>query len=170
LVGTVVTPDTMGCQREIDTKIVAKQGGRSTTVSTCSQLRSLNLLALRLIAVRSVMASVGLPAWKETSQEEEVRHLSERLLPHGLAVARNAEGKLCLFVVIDRAAMFAVLELVEKADMRVAAAFLESLVEPVPHRIHTVLTDSGIQFVGLPKNRQGPTAAIVSRGSVSFVE
>jgi transposase InsO family protein len=28
----------------------------------------------------------------------------------------------------------------------------------MPHRIHTVLTDKGIQFADLPKNRQGPTA------------
>jgi hypothetical protein len=34
----------------------------------------------------------------------------------------------------------AVIELVEKADMRVAAAFLKALVGAVPYRIHTVLT------------------------------
>src|SRR5271156_5750395 len=42
--------------------------------------------------------------------------------------------------------------------MRAAAAFLQALVEAVPYRIHTVLTDNGIQFADLPKNRQGPTA------------
>jgi transposase InsO family protein len=51
-----------------------------------------------------------------------------------------------------------VVELVEKADMQAAAVFLEALVEAVPYRIHTVLTDNGIQFADLPKNRQGMTA------------
>lgn len=75
-----------------------------------------------------------------------------------LAEVRTAEGKLYLFVAIDPASKFAVVELVEKADMRVAASFLEEVVEAVPYRIHTVLTDNGIQFADLPKDRQGPTA------------
>jgi len=75
-----------------------------------------------------------------------------------LAEVRTAQGKLYLFVGIDRTSKFVVVELVEKADMRAATAFLEALVEAVPYRIHTVLTDNGIQFADLPKNRQGPTA------------
>jgi transposase InsO family protein len=75
-----------------------------------------------------------------------------------LAEVRTAEGKLYLFVAIDRTSKFAVVELVEKADMQAAAAFLEALVEAVPYRIHTVLTDNGIQFADLPKNRGGITA------------
>jgi transposase InsO family protein len=75
-----------------------------------------------------------------------------------LAEVRTAEGKLYLFVAIDRTSKFVVVELVERADMQAAAAFLEALVKAVPYRIHTVLTDNGIQFADLPKNRQGPTA------------
>ena len=75
-----------------------------------------------------------------------------------LAEVRTAEGKLYLFVAIDRTSKFVVVELVKKADMQAAAAFLEALVEAVPYRIPTVLTDNGIQFADLPKNRQGPTA------------
>ena len=75
-----------------------------------------------------------------------------------LAEVRTAEGKLYLFVAIDRTSKFAVVELVEKADMQAAAAFLEALVEAVPYHIHTVLTDNGIQFADLPKNRGGLTA------------
>jgi transposase InsO family protein len=75
-----------------------------------------------------------------------------------LAEVRTAEGKLYLFVAIDRTSKFAVVELVEKADMQAAAAFLAALVEAVPYRIHTVLTDNGIQFADLPKNRGGLTA------------
>jgi transposase InsO family protein len=75
-----------------------------------------------------------------------------------LAEVRTAEGKLYLFVAIDRTAKFAFVELVERADMRAAATFLEALVSAVPYQIHTVLTDNGIQFAYLPKNRGGLTA------------
>jgi transposase-like protein len=75
-----------------------------------------------------------------------------------LAKVRTAEGKLYLFVAIDRTSKFTFVELVERADMRTAAAFLEALVAAVPYRIHTVLTDNGIQFADLPKNRNGITA------------
>ena len=79
-----------------------------------------------------------------------------------LAEVRTAEGKLYLFVAIDRTSKFAVVELVEKADMQAATAFLEALVGAVPYRIHTVLTDNGIQFADLPKNRGGLTMAWTS--------
>ena len=75
-----------------------------------------------------------------------------------LAEVRTAEGKLYLFVAIDRTSKFAVVELVGKADMRAAAALLEALLQAVPYRIHTVLTDNSIQFANLTKNRQRPTA------------
>ena len=75
-----------------------------------------------------------------------------------LAEVRTAEGKLYLLVAIDRTSKFVAVELVEKADMQAAAAFLQALVEAVPYRIHTVLTDNGIQFADRPKNRKGPTA------------
>jgi transposase InsO family protein len=75
-----------------------------------------------------------------------------------LAEVRTAEGKLYLFVAIDRTSKFAFVQLVEQADMRAASSFLEALLQAVPYRIHTVLTDNGIQFADLPRNRQGPTA------------
>jgi len=75
-----------------------------------------------------------------------------------LAEVRTAEGKLYLFVAIDRTSKFAFVELVERADTQAASSFLEALLRTVPYRIHTVLTDNGIQFADLPKNRQGPTA------------
>ena len=37
-------------------------------------------------------------------------------------------------------------------------AFLEALIEAVPYDLHTILTDNGIQFADLPKNRDGWTA------------
>jgi transposase InsO family protein len=71
---------------------------------------------------------------------------------------KTAQGKLYLFVAIDRTSKFAVAQLVHKANMQAACAFLEALVAAVPYRVEIVLTDNGIQFADLPKNRSGPTA------------
>jgi len=38
----------------------------------------------------------------------------------------------------------------EKADRPTAVSFLEVLIDAVPYRLHTVLTDNGIQFPELP--------------------
>jgi transposase InsO family protein len=63
-----------------------------------------------------------------------------------IAEVRTAEGKLHMFVAIDRTSKFAFVELHEKATTAVSRAFLEHLIEAVPYKIHTVLTDNGIQF------------------------
>jgi transposase InsO family protein len=63
-----------------------------------------------------------------------------------LAEVWTEQGKLYLFVAIDRVSKFAFAELHEQATRRVAADFLRRLVERVPYRIHTVLTDNGFQF------------------------
>jgi transposase InsO family protein len=77
-----------------------------------------------------------------------------------IAEVRTAEGKLYLFVAIDRTSKFAFVQLAERANTKTASAFLDALVEAVPYHIHTVLTDNGIQFADLPKNRKGPTAML----------
>lgn len=75
-----------------------------------------------------------------------------------IAEVQTAEGKLYLFVAIDRTSKFAFVQLVESASRVTASAFLEALVEAVPYRIHTVLTDNGIQFRFAPRYANGPTA------------
>jgi len=80
--------------------------------------------------------------------------------PRGdIAELRTAEGKLYLFAAIDRTSKFAVAQLVEKADRKTAWEFLELLLDAVPYRIHTILTDNGIQFAEQPRNRN----TIISR-------
>ena len=77
-----------------------------------------------------------------------------------IAEVRTEEGKLYLFVAIDRTSKFVFAQLVDRANTKTARAFLEALVDSVPYAIHTVLTDNGIQFADLPKNRKGPTALL----------
>jgi transposase InsO family protein len=63
-----------------------------------------------------------------------------------IAEVQTAEGKLYLFVAIDRTSKFAFVELHQKAGKMAAAAFLRNLIAAVPYRLHIVLTDNGIQF------------------------
>lgn len=50
----------------------------------------------------------------------------------------------------------------EKANRVTASAFLKALIATVPYRIHTVLTDNGIQFRFPPSYADGPTARFVT--------
>lgn len=59
-----------------------------------------------------------------------------------IAEVQTAEGKLYLFVAIDRTSKFACAELHEKAGKMVAAQFLRNLMAATPYAIHTVLTDN----------------------------
>ena len=63
-----------------------------------------------------------------------------------IAEVRTAEGKLRLFVAIDRTSKFAYVELHRQATTAISKQFLDNLVVAVPYTIHTVLTDNGIQF------------------------
>ena len=63
-----------------------------------------------------------------------------------IAEVRTAEGKLHLLVAIDRTSKFAFVGLHEKVTHRAAADFLRRLIEAVPYRVHTVLTDNGTHF------------------------
>jgi len=73
---------------------------------------------------------------------------------------QSDEGKLHRFVAIDRTSKFAFAQLAQRATTMTASEFLCDLVKAIPYRIHTVLTDNGIQFADLPKNRKGPTALL----------
>ena len=79
-----------------------------------------------------------------------------------IAEVQTAEGKLYLFVAIDRTSKFAFVQLVESANRVTASAFLEALIAAVPYKIHTVLTDNGIQFRLPPRYANGPTARYIT--------
>lgn len=76
-----------------------------------------------------------------------------------IAEVRTAEGKLYLFVAIDRTSKFAFTQLHEKATTRIAADFLRALIQAVPYTIHTVLTDNGIHFT-TPGNKASAASEI----------
>ena len=63
-----------------------------------------------------------------------------------IAEVHTEEGRLYLFVAIDRTSKFAFVELHERATRRVAGNFLRALAAAVPYKVHTVLTDNGTHF------------------------
>ncbi len=72
-----------------------------------------------------------------------------------IAEVRTDEGKLYLFVAIDRTSKFVFAELYDRATRPNAVQFLRHLIAAVPYKIHTILTDNGILFA----NRRGDTYA-----------
>nr|WP_295108953.1 IS481 family transposase [uncultured Caulobacter sp.] len=68
---------------------------------------------------------------------------------------RHADGKLVMFLAIDRVSKFTYVEFHDKAGKMAGAAFLRSVVAVFPYKIHTVLTDNGMAFADLPKYRDG---------------
>jgi hypothetical protein len=67
---------------------------------------------------------------------------------------RLAEGKLFLFLAIDRVSKFAHVAFFDANTKLNGAAFSrEVVVAAFPYAIHTVLTDNGMAFADLPKNR-----------------
>src|SRR3982074_3764906 len=79
-----------------------------------------------------------------------------------IAEVQTVQGKLYLFVAIDRTSKFAFVQLVERANRVTASAFLVALIAAVPYKVHTVLTDNGIQFRFPPRYTEGPTARVMT--------
>ena len=44
----------------------------------------------------------------------------------------------------------------DKANRKTASEFLEAVLKAVSYKIHTILTNNGIQFCGQPRNRNAP--------------
>ena len=63
-----------------------------------------------------------------------------------IAEVRTEEGKLYLFVAIDRTSKVCYAELHEQARRATACDFLRAVIDAFPYQIHTILTDNGIQF------------------------
>lgn len=101
-----------------------------------------------------VLASLPQASWHQPAAGGRRRQALEeafQTLPDGyfhidIAEVRTNEGKLYLFVAIDRTSKFTFAELHPTANVRTAANFLTALIKTVPYRVHTVLTDNGIQL------------------------
>ena len=70
---------------------------------------------------------------------------------------RLAQGKLNMFLAIDRVSKFTYVEFHDNAGKMNGADFLRGMVTAFPYQVHTVLTDNGMAIADLPKNRNGPS-------------
>lgn len=104
----------------------------------------------------------GISRLPETNGSEPAKRKKFKAYPIGyfhidLTEMRTAQGKLYLFVAIDRTSKFAFAKLVEHASRRAAGDFLQELITLVPYRIHTVLTDNGTHFTTPGNSRSAAT-------------
>jgi transposase InsO family protein len=63
---------------------------------------------------------------------------------------RAADGKVHMFLAIDRVSKFTYVEFHPRAATMIGAAFLRSVVRVFPYQIRTVLTDNGMPFTDAP--------------------
>lgn len=75
---------------------------------------------------------------RATSLQRRIQNLSIGFFHIDIADVQTAEGKLYLYVGIDRTSKFALTRLVDKATTVTALAFLDALVAAVPYRIEIV--------------------------------
>ncbi len=70
-----------------------------------------------------------------------------------IAEVHTGQGRLYLFVAIDRTSKFAYAELHPNQTRDTTCQFLRRLIAAVPYHIHTILTDNGIQFTNRLKDK-----------------
>jgi len=75
---------------------------------------------------------------------------------------RLAQGKLNMFLAIDRVSKLTYVEFRDDMGKMHGADFLRGVVKAFPYTIHTVLTDNGMAFADLPKNHNGLTRRTLS--------
>lgn len=78
-----------------------------------------------------------------------------------IAELRLAQGKLNMFLAIDRVSKFTCGEFRDDMGKMNGAEFLRGVINTFPYKIHTVLTDNGMAFADLPKNRNKPIHAFL---------
>ncbi len=85
-----------------------------------------------------------------------------------IAEVRTEEGKLYLFVAIDRTSKVTFAELHKKATRRIAADFLRRVVAALPYTINIVLTDNGTHFTtpGQGRSMAGELLALKEAGQM----
>jgi hypothetical protein len=66
---------------------------------------------------------------------------------------QTVDGKLYLFVSIDRTSKLAITQRIEKAGRRTGGKFLQHMLQAVPDQVYTILTDNWIKVAEPPRNR-----------------
>jgi len=78
-----------------------------------------------------------------------------------IAELRLTEGKLNMFLAIDRISKFSYARFRDDMGKMNGADCLRGVINAFPYKIHTILTDNGMAFADLPKNRNEPIHAFL---------
>ncbi len=78
---------------------------------------------------------------------------------------RHADGKLVMFLGIDRVSKFTYVEFHNSAGKMEGSAVLKNVVEVFPYKIHTVLTNNSMPSQTCPRTTTAPAAAAWGRSS-----
>ena len=68
-----------------------------------------------------------------------------------------AQGKLNMFLAIDRVSKFTWVEFRDDMGKMNGADFLRGVIKTFPYKIHTVLTDNGMAFADCPRTETSPS-------------
>ncbi|MEJ2410096.1 MAG: IS481 family transposase [Novosphingobium sp.] len=74
-----------------------------------------------------------------------------------IAELRYEGGKGFLFVAVDRTSKLVFARIYRRATKLIAASFLKALIRTIPYKIHTILTDNGVQFIQRERGAKGLT-------------
>ena len=88
---------------------------------------------------------------RQSPPKKKFKDYSIGYLHVDFAEVQTEEGRQYLFVAIDRTSKVAFAELHPRAKRVVAAEFLRRVLDELPCRVHTVLTDNGVQFTPQPR-------------------
>ncbi len=83
---------------------------------------------------------------QKTTDKPSFKHYPIGYLHIDICEVRTGEGKVYLFVAVDRTSKFVHARLYRQARRKQTAEFLENTLQQLPYRVHTVLTDNGAQF------------------------
>ena len=87
---------------------------------------------------------------EEAGPETKFKDYPVGCLHVDFAAVRTEEGRVCLFVAIDRTSKRAFAELQPRATKMLAADFLRRVLAAMPYKVHKVRTDNGTQFGNMP--------------------
>ncbi|ROT93427.1 IS481 family transposase [Altererythrobacter sp. FM1] len=74
-----------------------------------------------------------------------------------IAELRYEGGKAFIYVAVDRTSKLVFARIYRRATKLIAAGFLKALIRWVPYKIHTILTDNGVQFIQRERGAKGLT-------------
>jgi len=113
-------------------------------------------VAVRYTVACHAMASPRLPIEETRERHKQFKFYEISYVHIDRCEFRHAESQLVIFLAISRVSKFTMSSSTNAREKwRGGVTFLRDMVEALPYRIHTVLTDNGMAFADLPKNHPG---------------